>query len=239
MERLLAPMTMPHLLFLGFFAFAFGLALASLVGGMAGRDGLPPGLTRKVFHAGIFTGAVPAQLLQGFWGVVTYGIVISLIVLAGYWQGPGSPFHDALARPPDEGPSRPTLLVPLASTAMGGLLATLLVGNFAVVGYLVCGWGDGAGEPVGKRWGRHWYSPPFAGKGQSSRSLEGSLGVLLVGSVGGAVALGLLGYSPTQALGIGLLCGTGGALAEGVSGSERDNFWVQLLPSLLAWWFLR
>ena len=230
---------MPHLLILAFLALAFGLAMASLVGGMAHRGDLPSGVTRKVFHAGIFTGAVPAHLLQGFWGVVTYGIVIALVVLVGYWQGPGSPFHAALARDAEGDPSHRTFLIPLASTAMGGLLAALLVGSFAVVGYLVCGWGDGAGEPVGKRWGRHWYSPPFAEKGRKTRSLEGSLGVLLVGSVGGAVALSLLGYSPVQSLCIGFACGAGGSLVEGLSGSETDNLWVQLLPSLIAWWFLR
>jgi phytol kinase len=212
--------------------------MAFLVGGMAGGSEVSRSLSRKVFHAGIFTGAVPAQLLQGFWGVVVYGSVISLIVLFALWQGPGLPFYDALARPGDGDASRRYVLTPLVSTALGGLLAALLVGSFAVVGYLVCGWGDAVGEPVGKRWGRHRYSSPLTSECRRTRSFEGSLAVFLAGSLGAGVALGLLDFSFPQALGIGFVCGTAGAVVEALSGPGTDNLWVQLLPALLAWRFL-
>jgi len=229
---------MDPLFILGLASLGFGLAMASLVGRMAKAGQASRVLGRKVFHAGIFTGAVPAQLLQGFWGVVVYGSVISLIVLVASWQGPGLPFYDALARPSDCDASRRFVFTPLLSTAVGGLLAALLVGSFAVVGYLVCGWGDAAGEPVGERWGRHRYFSPLSSEHQRSRSLEGSLAVFLAGSLGAGLALALLGSSFSQALGIGLACGAAGAVAEALSGPGTDNLWVQLIPSLLAWWFL-
>ena len=75
-------LNMNPLFVLGVASFAFGLAAASLVGGMAMGGEAPRRFSRKVFHAIIFTGAVPAQLLAGFWGVVVYGTVISLIVFA-------------------------------------------------------------------------------------------------------------------------------------------------------------
>jgi len=229
---------MPSLLILGLVSLGFGLTAASLAGEMAKRGVGSPGLRRKAFHIGIFSAAVPAHLLQGFWGVVTYGTAISIIVLFALWRGPGHSFFDALARPSDGGASRRFVLGPLGSTAMGGLLASLLVGDFAVVGYLVCGWGDATGEIVGERWGRRRYSSPLSGDKNRVRSLEGSLGVLGAGFLGASAAIGLLGYSLPQALGIGLLCGAVGALAEGLSGHGTDNLWVQLLPSLLAWRFL-
>jgi len=229
---------MDPLFILGLASLGFGLALAWIVGGMAKADQGARVLGRKVFHAGIFSGAVPAHLLQGFWGVVVYGSVISLIVLVAFRQGPGLPFYDALARPSDGDASRRLILTPLLSTALGGLLAALLVGSFASVGYLVCGWGDAVGEGVGERWGRHRYSSLFSKEDQRSRSLEGSLAVFLAGSLGAGVALGLVGLSFSQALGFGLVCGAAGAVVEALGPSGTDNLWVQLIPSLLAWWFL-
>jgi len=229
---------MNPLVIVGFASLGFGLAMASLVGEMAKGGEGSRSLSRKVFHSGIFTGAVPAQLLQGFWGIVVYGFVLTLIVLLAVWRGPGLPFYDALTRPGAGGDSRRNVLTPLVSTAFGGLLATLLVGSFAVVGYLVCGWGDAAGEPVGERWGRHRYAFLFKRDRGRTRSVEGSLAVFLFGSVGAGVALGLLGFSYPQALGGALVCGATGGVAEAFSGPRTDNLWVQLLPSLVAWWLL-
>lgn len=229
---------MNPLLVVGLASLGFALALASLVGGMARAGHAPRSLSRKVFHAAIFSGAVPAQLLQGFWGVMVYGSVVALIVLVAYWQGPGSAFYDGLARPSDGRQSHRSILVPLLATALGGLLSTLLVGSFAVVGYLVCGWGDAVGEPVGERWGRHRYSTPLASRCTRTRSLEGSVAVFLAGSLGALMAILLLGYPLSSAIWIAFACGGIGAIVEGLSGPETDNLWVQLGPALLAWWVL-
>ncbi|MFH1763305.1 MAG: hypothetical protein ABIF09_03840 [Gemmatimonadota bacterium] len=229
---------MDPLISLGVASLGLGLAMAALVGRMARGGEVSQGFARKTFHAAVFTGAVPAQLLQGFWGVVVYGFVLTPIVLFALWKGPGFPLFDALARRSDGRSSHKDVLTPLVSTAFGGLLSALLVGSFAIVGYLACGWGDAVGEPAGERWGRHRYSSPLARGNRMTRSAEGSLAVFLVGSLGAGVAIGLLDFSLPQALGIGLLCGAVGAVAEGLSGPGMDNLWVQLLPSLSAWWFL-
>jgi phytol kinase len=205
---------------------------------MAEKEAVPEGIPRKVLHVGIFAGAVPAQLLLGFWGVVTYGVVISIIVLAGFFQGPGLPFHRALARPEKGRDSHHSVLTPLVSTALGGLAAVLLVGHFAAVGYLACGLGDAAGEPVGRRWGRHRYRSFPWNKNAHRRSVEGSLAVFGAGSFGAAIALGLIDFSFPQALIVGFACGAAGAIGEGLSGRGTDNFWVQILASLTAWGLL-
>ena len=221
-----------NLFLLGMFSLGYGFALVSVLDILGREKKLP--FSRKVFHAAVFTGAVPAQLLLGFWGVVVYGIVFAGFVLLSIRWSHGSPLFDALARPRDGESARRFVLLPLIATAIGGLVSVLLVGDFAVVGYLVCGWGDAVGEPVGTRWGRHRYSTPFSSGSGHTRSLEGSAAVLLAGSVGAWVALGLLGIPQPLAAGAGLVCGGVGAVAEGLSGHGSDNFWVQVVPALVA-----
>jgi dolichol kinase len=196
------------------------------------------GLDRKLFHVGIFTGAVPAQLLLGFWGVMVYGSTIALLVLLGLLRGRDSALFRVLGRREDVEERANLVFFPLAATALGGLLSVLLVGEFAVLGYLVCGWGDAAGELVGRTMGRHRYTPLFSLGRRPKRTLEGSAAVLVLGSLGAWAGLGLLQQAPAQAVGVGVACGVAGMLGEAVSGKGTDNFWAQLLPSLLAWWFL-
>ncbi len=216
----------------------FGLALAFFVAGLAKAKGQVAHMGRKVFHVAIFSGAVPAQMTLGFWGVVTYGSTLSLLLLGFYWSRRDSVVFDSLSPPAGEDGSRRTVPVPFFSTVLGGLLGGLLVGQFAIVGYLVCGWGDAAGEIVGRRWGQRRYAPPFQKKGPDSRTIEGSLGVFLMGSLGASVAILLLGFPLTRALGVGLLCGGAGAGAEALSGQNTDNLWMQIIPALTAWWIL-
>lgn len=232
------PVTVHPLVLLGLASLAFGFALSALVAEMAERSRGPVPWSRKVFHVAVFTGAVPAHLLQGFWGVVAYGTVLALLVLAATRQGSGSGLYRALDRAGGRDTPGGEILLPLASTAVGGLLSALLVGNLAVVGYMVCGWGDAAGEPAGRRWGRRLYRSPLARKGGHTRSLEGSVAVFVAGSAAAAVALFFQGFTTTECLWAGGLCGAAGAVAEGLSGSGTDNLWVQLVPSLSAWWLL-
>ena len=86
--------------------------------------------------------------------------------------------------------------------------------------------------------GRRHYRAPLSRASGSVKTLEGSIAVLVRGFLGGWAALGLLGFPPHQAAGAGLAAGLAGALVEGLSGGRTDNFWVQLVPSLTAWWIL-
>ena len=231
-------MILPFLILAGG-TLLYGIVLSYLAALFLPPSQSQPGLGRKVFHIGIFTGAVPPQLLLGFWGVVVYGTVIAVLVLQGYLRGRGSLLYRTLARSSDGDRHGRYVVLPLVATAMGGLASVLLVGEFAVVGYLVCGWGDAAGEMVGKRWGRRVYALPlpWIEEGQK-RTVEGSLAVAGVGFLAAAMALALLGEAPLSVLATGLACGVAGAGAEALSGHGTDNFWVQLIPSLLGWWVL-
>ena len=223
---------------LGVGSLVFGLFLGTLSVRMSRGDAPACRLSRKVFHIGIFTGAAPAQLWLGFWGVVLYGTVIGALVAQACVRGEDASLFRALARDGEAGAGRCQVLAPLAATVVGGILSVFLVGPFAIVGYLVCGWGDGVGEIVGQRWGRRRYgSLPFYRR-RSVRTVEGSLAVLGGGFLGGWAALDLLGYPPLLSVGVGLLAGAVGAVSEGLSPEGTDNLWVQLLPSLASWWLL-
>jgi len=215
----------------------YSLLLSFLAGSVKPLSRQGEALQRKVFHVGIFTGALPAQYFMGFWGVVLYGGTVGGLILLSTMRARRSFLFRVLDRAAGK-EGRAGILVPLVATALGGLLGVLLVGRMAMVGYLVCGWGDAAGEIVGRRWGRHHYGPLLPSWIRSNRSLEGSLGVFLMGSAGGWAALGILGFPPAPAIGVGLVVGGAAALAEGLSRKGTDNFWLQLLPSLLAWWIL-
>ncbi len=99
-------------------------------------------------------------------------------------------------------------------------------------------WCVGGGMPWRSPWGpdgadlgtRFLFRPGS----DHTRSLEGSAAVLVAGTVGGWVALGLLGIPQPLAAGAGLVCGCVAAVAEGLSGHGSDNFWVQVLPALVA-----
>lgn len=194
-------------------------------------------LQRKLFHMGVFTGAVAPHYFLGFWGVVLYGVTIGGWVLVAAFRGKGSLLFRVLLRE-GEAEGRGEILIPLVSTALGGILGVLLVGEFAMVGYLVCGWGDAAGEIVGRQWGRHPFSQLLPSWMDSSRTVEGSIGVFALGCLGGWAALGLLGFQVLPALAVGLFVGAVAAVSELLSWRGTDNLWVQLLPSLCAWWLL-
>jgi phytol kinase len=127
-------------------------------------------------------------------------------------------------------PARRTLfiLVPLVTTAIGGIAANLLFGAYAIVGYLVGGWGDAVGEPIGRAFGRHTYRVPSFGGVAATRSLEGSAAVLVAGTAAATVALLARGASPTAAIGAGLACGAAGAAVEAFSTHGADNLTVQV-----------
>ncbi len=226
-------------LILGVASLGFGITMATVVGGLVTSGDVSPPIPRKVFHAAVFAGAVPAQLLLGFWGVVTYGTGISLLLFSSYQLRPSLPFWRGLTRADKElpGPAG-SILIPFLSTGFGGLSSILLLGEFAIVGYLVCGFGDAAGELVGRKWGKHRYRSPFSDPEAGPRSLEGSIGVFLFGALAAAVALSLLGSTLPELLVVALACGGVGSLAEGLSGPRTDNFWVQVIPSLAAWWLI-
>jgi len=190
--------------------------------------------TRKIFHFLIFTAAGALQIAFGLPAVVIFGGVTSLLVLYAIWKGDGHPFYEAMARPSDAPRRTLFILIPLVTTALGGVTANLLFPAWAFVGYLVCGWGDAVGEPVGTRWGRHRYRVPSMLGVRSTRSLEGSLAVFVAGTLATSAALVIQQATPAQILVIAIGSGLAGALVEAISTHGLDNFTVQVAASAAA-----
>lgn len=214
-------------------AAIYALVAATIAGRLRTR-GMRAPYTRKVFHFFIFTMAVVVHVAFGAPGVAVYGSVVAAAVVYATVRGDGFPFYEAMARPGDAPHRTLFILVPLATTALGGVLANLLFGDLAAVGYLVAGWGDAVGEPVGTRWGRHRYRVPSLAGVPATRSLEGSSAVLLCGAAAAVIVLLLRGYDAPVALGVGLACGGAGALVEAVSTHGLDNLTVQLAAAATA-----
>jgi phytol kinase len=218
----------------GAIALGYGAIAASIAAWLRVRRGVRTPYTRKTFHFLIMTCTLLIQLEWGAAGVVAYGSGIALLVLYACWRGSGFPFYEAVARPSDEPHRTRYIIIPLITTALGGLLANLFFPAYAQVAYLSVAWGDAVGEPVGTRWGRHRYRVPSLFGVPATRSVEGSAAVWLATSAAAAIALVLSGETPQRALGAALLIGAAGAAAEAVSHHGLDNLTIQLVTAAAA-----
>lgn len=184
--------------------------------------------TRKVFHLFIFTLASVLQFTLGLSAVILYGTIVALAVLYAVYRGDGFPFYEAMARPTDAPHRTLFILIPLLTTALGGVLANIFFAQFAYIGYLVGGWGDAVGEPVGARWGKHKYRVPSLAGVMATRSLEGSAAVVLVGALVAFVGLLAGGYPLAKVIYVALAAAVSGALVEAVSNHGLDNLTIQV-----------
>ena len=142
---------------------------------------------------------------------------------------------EAMARDRDRPRRSLFIVVPMITTAVGGLASSLISGPFAVVGYLAAGWGDAVGEPAGARWGRREYRVPSLAGVPAIRTLEGSVAVFLVATLGSGVGLASLDLG-WQAVWGALVCGAAAALVEAASNQDTDEraLIVMLGSSILA-----
>ncbi|MDA0329937.1 MAG: hypothetical protein O2958_13140 [Gemmatimonadetes bacterium] len=213
-------------------AVVVGSGGAIFVASLRGR-GVRVAYTRKIFHFLVFTTAAVVHVVWALPGTVVFGAVIAGMVLAAVLSGEGQPFYEALARDSDRPHRTLFILVPLLTTAIGGLASALLAGPFAAVGYLAAGWGDAVGEPVGARWGRHPYRVPSLAGVPATRTLEGSAAVFVVASAGSMLAVWTLGAGGASWW-VGLICGAAAAVVEAASNHGLDNLTVQVAASLVA-----
>jgi phytol kinase len=216
-------------------AIACAITLALVVGRLRVRRRVPAPYTRKLFHFAVFTTATIVQLLWGLPGVVVFGSVFALVVSYAVVRGDGFPLYEALARPTDAPRRGLFVMIPLATTALGGVLSNLLFLRYAYIGYLVCGWGDAVGEPVGTRWGRHRYRVPSLAGVPATRSIEGSAAVFGVGSIAAFIGLLAGGFAAGDAVPISLAAGAVGAAVEAVSTHGLDNLTVQVAAAAAAY----
>lgn len=193
---------------------------------------LKTGYTRKIFHVLIFLSAATVQAVGGFAAVCLFGTMVTLVVGYALLCGPGSRLYEAIGREQD-GPYRSYFVViPYFATLIGGLASNVFFGPLAVVGYLVGGLGDAAGEPVGTRWGRRHYA---IGRAMNAKTLEGSLAVLAVSLVALFISVAItpeLHFDLQSVIAlpvIAIIC----ALVEALSPRGWDNVPMQIVPTML------
>jgi phytol kinase len=222
------------LLIAGPLAVLYTALAAAIVGHLRVGRNVRAAYTRKIFHFSIFTMATLFHVVWRLPGVTVLGIVTTAVVIYAIRKGDGHPLYEALARPTDAPHRTLFIVVPLITTALGGVATNILFARFAYIGYLVCGWGDAVGEPVGSRWGRHVYRVPSLSGVRAKRSVEGSAAVFVVGSVAAMVGFTAAGRPPGEAVLAGTVCGLFGAAVEAVSHHGLDNFTTQVAAAFVA-----
>lgn len=210
----------------------FLVAAAGLAGELA-RRGWRVGDTRKVFHVIIFTAAGVLRGRVDAGAVTVYGCVVATGVLYAVSRGSASRLYQALARPTDHPYEKLHILSPLAATAIGGVLAQAIAGPLASVAYLVAGWGDAVGEPIGIRWGWHRYRVPGWRALKVTRSWEGSAAVLISSTVAAGIGLTLAGEGGPSALVLAAAIGLGATVIEAMSPHGWDNLTLLVGTALL------
>lgn len=191
---------------------------------------LPSGYTRKVFHVLIFLSAVLVHFIGGFTAVCVFGTMVSFVVAHAVLAGPGNRLYEAIAREKDGTRRTYFIVIPYFATLIGGLISSIFFGPLAVVGYLVGGLGDAAGEPVGTRWGKRKLAL------HPMKTVEGSVGVVAASIIALSIAVAIqpqLRFDLQSAITIpviALVC----ALIEALSPRGWDNVPMQIVPTFLA-----
>jgi len=213
-------------------ALAWSYACLRFAAHLKARHRLRTAYTRKLFHVLIFISAVFVQAVGGFLAVCVFGLMVTLVVGIAVVRGRGHRLYEALAREQDRPNRTYYIIVPYFATLIGGMASNIFFGPLAVVGYLVGGLGDAAGEPAGARWGRHTYALSAGG----AKTFEGSLAVLTASVV--ALFIGVA-ISPQLRFDFGSLIalpiiGVVCTLVEAFSPRGWDNVPMQFVPTVLA-----
>ncbi len=194
--------------------------------------------TRKLFHFFVFTAAAILQVLLGLQATVVFGVFVVLVVFFAVIKGKENALYKALARESDEPYATRFIVLPLLATAAGGVLSNIFFPAFAFIGYLVGGWGDAIGEPVGSRWGKHKYRVPTLFGVKATRSLEGSLAVFLVCALICYGVFSFLSYSTPTALIYALTVAFCATLTEAFSSHGLDNLTMQFVTAMVSFYLL-
>lgn len=216
-----------------------GMVMFCVAGGLAAycrSKGLRVGDTRKLFHFCMFTSAAIFRSQADAGGLVVFGLIVASGLFYTTWLGPGNRLFEALARPSDAPHQRLHVIAPLMCTAVGGVVAQLIAGQLALIAYLIGGWGDAVGEPVGIRWGRHQYSVPSLGRIPATRSIEGSLAVFIASSLAATFGLILVGQTGVSVVLIACLLGLATTAVEALSPHGLDNLTILVVAALLTRW---
>ena len=217
------------------FAIIISVSSAAFTGFLKRRYTLATAYSRKIFHFIIFTAACFIHITMGYASVLIFGIVTATIIFYVTVAAENFWFYKALARESDKPEEKMFILIPLLCTAAGGFLSNLLFDKFAIIGYLVCGWGDAIAEPVGRKFGKHFYKVPSIFNVKSQRSYEGSAAVLIAGFLGAFAGFMFIGFNINSSLMMAAACAAAGTIIEAFSSHGIDNFTIQLGVSALAY----
>jgi len=212
--------------------------IAFLVGFLKVKFKVRTAYTRKLFHFFIFTAAAVLQFLYGLQATVLFGGSVMLLILFAVLKGEKNSLYQALARESDQPYSTRFIVLPLLATAAGGVLSNVFFPAFAFVGYLVGGWGDAIGEPVGSKWGKHKYQVPTLFGVKATRSLEGSLAVFLVSTLICFGVFSFLSYTTHTALLYALIVAFCATLTEAFSSHGLDNLTMQFVTAMVSTYLL-
>jgi phytol kinase len=203
----------------------------TLAGYIKKEKGIKTNYTRKIFHFIVFTSATIIHWQFGLPGTAIFGTSALLFLIISIYRGDGSIIYEGIAREQDKPQRSFYLIVPFIATAVAGVMGNILFMGWAMVGYLVIGWGDAVGEPFGVKFGKHKYRVFTLTGIKCHRSLEGSAAVFIASALAASIVLANPIY--------GVIIGMVAALLESQSPHGGDNFTVQLGATatafLLAW----
>jgi len=227
------------IILLGPFCLFYAYICAGYAGWLKISRGVRTPYTRKIFHFLIFTMASVMQIIAGTSAVMLFGSVVACCVMYAILRGDGFAFYEAMARPSDAPKRTMFILIPLMTTALGGVISNIFFQPVAAIGYLVGGWGDAIGEPVGSKWGKHKYSVPSMLGVPATRSIEGSAAVILAGFLAALMGLLFMGAPVMMAVSIALICAVACAIVEAFSTHGMDNLTVQVAAAAIVFYLLR
>jgi phytol kinase len=211
-------------------------ACLAFAGYLKSERNVKTGYTRKTFHVLTFLTAAALQVTAGLPLVCLFGGMTTLVLAYALFRGDGDPLYEAIAREKDEPYRTYYIVIPYLATLVGGVAGNVWFGPAVIIGYMVGGPGDAAGEPVGTRWGKHRYIVPTLSQVKTTRSIEGSIGVFIASLI--AIVVGMLltpdfTFSARSFLTI-LAIASVSTLLEAVSPHGWDNATMQLAPALMA-----
>jgi dolichol kinase len=162
--------------------------------------------------------------LVGLFGSSLFGLDVSNLALSAGTRDDGSKVQTFLA----------AFLALVAFAAV--FLSFMSVPFIFVSSILAVSWGDGAGEVVGRPFGRHKF---HVWRGRT-KSVEGSLAVMIMTFVGISVAFLLFPYSITleKLLLAAAVVSVAVSAVEVLCVSWIDNVVIPLLSSFLMWFFI-
>ena len=190
------------------------------------------GYTRKLYHFLIFFTAFLYQITLGLPGVFILGWSVTITVLYACFNGNENILYEALAREKDTPFRTKYILYSYLATFIGGVFSNLFFGYFAIFGYVVTGVADAIAEPVGTRFGQHFYKVFSFDNKKSYRSMEGSLSVFISSLIFTSLIIyfsGVFVIPFSLLLLFALIC----TLVEAISPSGFDNALLQLTASFL------